>query len=77
MLSLDFDTVSPGHGPILTKDDVRPFRDNVEKVLDRVRQEIDAGATRDNIADRVDTSDLGWPLAPVRIQDVYDEMTAP
>ena len=76
LLELDFDTVIPGHGPVLTKDDVREFRNKIEIVLDRVRAQIDAGATRDNIASRVDTNDLGWPLAPVRIQDVYDELTA-
>ena len=75
LLELDFDTVIPGHGPILTKDDVRTFRNKLETVLDRVRGQIEAGATRDDIASRVDTNDLGWPLAPVRIQDVYDELT--
>ena len=76
LLELDFDTVIPGHGPILTKDDVRTFRNKLETVLDRVRGQIEDGATRDDIASRVDTNDLGWPLAPVRIQDVYDELTA-
>ena len=66
----------PGHGEILGKDDVRTFRAKLETVLDRVRAEIAAGATRDDIASRVDTSDLDWPLAPVRIQGVYDELTA-
>lgn len=76
VLSLDFDTVIPGHGEVLTRDEVRTFRDNIERVLERVKNEIQDGATRDDIADRVDTSDLGWPLAPVRIQDVYDELTS-
>ena len=76
LLALDFDTVIPGHGEILGKDDVRTFRAKLETVLDRVRAEIAAGATRDDIASRVDTSDLDWPLAPVRIQGVYDELTA-
>ena len=76
LLALDFDTVIPGHGEILGKDDVRTFRTKLETVLDRVRAEIAAGATRDDIASRVDTSDLDWPLAPVRIQGVYDELTA-
>ena len=75
LLALDFDTVIPGHGPILTKADVRTFRRNLQTVLDRVQGQIEAGATRDNIASRVDTDDLGWPLAPVRLQDVYDELT--
>ena len=76
LLALDFDTVIPGHGPILTKNEVRTFRRNLQTVLDRVQGQIEAGATRDNIASRVDTTDLGWPLAPVRLQDVYDELTA-
>ena len=76
LLALDFDTVIPGHGEILDKDDVRTFRAKLETVLDRVRAEIAAGATRDDIASRVDTADLDWPLAPVRIQGVYDELTA-
>jgi glyoxylase-like metal-dependent hydrolase (beta-lactamase superfamily II) len=75
VLGLDFDTVIPGHGPILGKDDVRTFRNNIETVLDRVGAEIRDGATRENIAARVDTSDLGWPLAPARFQDVFDELT--
>ena len=76
LLALDFGTVIPGHGPILTKDDVRTFRGKLETVIDRVRGEIAAGATRDDIASRVDTTDLDWPLAPVRIQNVFDELTA-
>jgi glyoxylase-like metal-dependent hydrolase (beta-lactamase superfamily II) len=75
LLALDFDTVIPGHGPVLSKDDVRTFRTKLETVLDRVRREIADGATRDNIASRVDTTDLDWPLAPIRIQGVFDELT--
>ena len=75
VLELDFDTVIPGHGPILTKNDVRTFRNNIETVLDRVSTAISNGATRDDIASRVDTNDLGWPLAPVRFQNVFDELT--
>jgi glyoxylase-like metal-dependent hydrolase (beta-lactamase superfamily II) len=76
LLALDFDTVIPGHGPILTKADIRAFRSKLETVIDRVRAEIAAGATRDDIASRVDTTDLDWPLAPVRFQNVFDELTA-
>jgi len=45
-------------------------------VIDRVRAAIAAGATREDIATRVDTSDLDWPLPPVRLQDAYDEIVA-
>ena len=75
LLALDFDTVIPGHGPLLTKDDVRIFRGKMEIVIDRVRTEIAAGATRDDIGSRVDTADLDWPLAPSRFRNVFDELT--
>ena len=75
VLGLDFDTVIPGHGPILSKAEVRTFRNNMETVIARVAAEIRGGATRETIAARVDTSDLGWPLAPVRFQNVFDELT--
>ncbi|MDA1094361.1 MAG: MBL fold metallo-hydrolase [Acidobacteria bacterium] len=77
VLGLDFDEVIPGHGPVLGREEVRTFRSNLETVIARVAAEVRNGATRDNIASRVDTSDLGWPLAPVRLQDVFDELTAP
>ena len=76
LLALDFDTVIPGHGPIMTKEDIRTFRAKLETVIDRVRAEIAAGTTRDDIASRIDTSDLDWPLAPVRIRDAFDELIA-
>lgn len=76
LLALDFDIVIPGHGPILGKADVRTFRAKLETVIDRVRGEIAEGATRGDIASRVDTGDLDWPLAPVRLQDLFDELTA-
>ena len=75
LLALDFDTVILGHGPLLTKDDVRIFRGKMEIVIDRVRTEIAAGATRDDIGSRVDTADLDWPLAPSRFRNVFDELT--
>ena len=76
LLALDFDTVIPGHGPVLTKADIRTFRGKLETVIDRVRAEIAAGATQDDIASRVDTDDLDWPLAAGRIRNVFDELTA-
>ena len=76
LLTLDFDTVIPGHGPVMTKADIRSFRSKLETVIARVNNAIAAGATRDDVASRVDTTDLDWPLAPVRIQNVFDELTA-
>jgi glyoxylase-like metal-dependent hydrolase (beta-lactamase superfamily II) len=76
LLALDFDTVIPGHGPVLTRADVRDFRRKLELVIERMQNEIRSGATREEIASRIDTSDLDWPLAAVRIREAYDELTA-
>ena len=76
ILTLDFDMVIPGHGSIMTRADIRTFRTKLETVINRVSEEIANGSTRADIASRVATSDLDWPLAPVRIQNVFDELTA-
>jgi len=75
LLALDFDTVIPGHGPLLTREDVRAFRAKLETVIERVRTGIAGGATRDDIVERVDASDLDWPLPATRLRDAYDELT--
>jgi cyclase len=76
LLTLDFDRVIPGHGPVLTRNDVRAFRSKLETVIQRLQNAIRAGATREDIASRVDTGDLDWPLAAVRLQDAFDELSA-
>ena len=76
MLELDFDTVIPGHGPILSKDEVRIFRDRMQTLQDRMRAAIEAGASRDDVPDRVRIADLDWPFRPAALQAFYDEVAA-
>ncbi len=76
VLELDFDTVIPGHGPILGRDEVRTFRDRMQTLADRMRAAIDAGVSRDDVPERVDTSDLDWPFRPAALQAFYDEVAA-
>ena len=75
VLELDFDTVIPGHGPILTKDEVHQFKRNFETMLTRARGLIGDGATRVSLFDRLQTDDLGWPFGRGRIESLYDELT--
>ena len=75
ILALDFDTVVPGHGPLLRKAEIRIFRDKFDQMISRIRTLINSGTSRDNITSDLDISDLNWPLAPDRIQAIYDELT--
>lgn len=75
ILALDFDTVIPGHGPLLRKAEIRIFRDKFEQMLSRIRALMNNGTSRDDIAAALDISDLNWPLAPDRIQSIYDELS--
>ena len=75
LLELDFDTVIPGHGPLLRKAEVRIFRDKFEQLVSRVSGLIADGVDRDEIAAQLNISDLNWPLAPDRVQAIYDEFS--
>ena len=75
MLELDFDTVIPGHGPILTKDDVRTFRNKFEQLTSRMSDLIGSGVSRDDIADQLDIDDLEWPLTATALQALFDELS--
>ena len=74
VLELDFDTVIPGHGPILSKEEVRIFRDRMQTLQDRMREAVEAGVGRDNVPGRIHTDDLEWPLSDRALQLFYDEV---
>ncbi len=74
LLALDFDTVIPGHGPILRKADIRVFRDKFEQLIASVQALIDAGVSRSDVVDRLDIGGLNWPLARARILAIHDEL---
>jgi len=75
VLSLDFDTVIPGHGPILRKTDIRIFRSKFDQLLTRIRSLIDNGVNRNVIAEELNIEDLNWPLSPAAIQAIFDELS--
>ncbi len=74
LLSLDFDTVIPGHGPLLRKVDVRIFQSKFDQLVARIQILIDGDVPRDEIVSTLDIDDLNWPLAPDRIEAIYDEL---
>ncbi len=76
ILALDFDTAIPGHGPILTREQVRQFRDRMQAMNDRVAAHIKGGGTKGDLERRVKLDDLGWPTAPVGLDGLFDELSA-
>jgi cyclase len=67
-LTLDFDTVIPGHGPISTKEDVVRFRADLETMRSRLRGLVREGKSKADVLKVLET-DYGWrstgcPLTP-------------
>jgi glyoxylase-like metal-dependent hydrolase (beta-lactamase superfamily II) len=67
-LSLDFDTVIPGHGPVATKADVLAFRNGVAAMQTRLRDLVRGGVSREDLAKTIEM-EYGWratgcPLTP-------------
>ena len=82
VLALDFDTAIPGHGALMTKSDVRAFRDQFQSVRRRMSQLIQSGMSKDAASDRLRTDELSWTMQPDglfmrrSIPGFYDEITA-
>src|SRR5947207_2706552 len=59
MAQLDFDTVIPGHGNVTNKAGLKTYRDNVEKLRNRVTGLIREGKKQDDIA-KVMQTEYNW-----------------
>ena len=59
MAQLDFDTVIPGHGNVTNKSGLKTYRDNVEKLRNRVTGLIREGKKQDEIA-KVMQAEYNW-----------------
>jgi cyclase len=66
LLQLDFDTMVPGHGKIMTRDDVRAYRARFQAMNDRMRELIRKGVKEDDLRTldqaraQLRLADLGW-----------------
>lgn len=57
----DFDTVIPGHGPISNHAALAAYRQNFEKMRNRVTGMVRAGKSRDEVGQML-TAEFGWQL---------------
>ena len=76
VLQLDFDTAIPGHGPVLSKDDVRAFRQKLMTLRQRASDLITSGVRKTDFVAKLKTDDLSWPFPKDRIEPLYDELAA-
>ena len=70
---LDFDAAIPGYGPVLTKDNVRTFRQNMVTLRQRMTDVVKAGAKKEELSKRLKIDDLGWPFPPEPLNELWDE----
>jgi cyclase len=85
LLKLDFDTVIPGHGPILTKQYAREYVKKFEMMNERMIKLVKDGVPkdRDRLVAGLKLDDLGWAhtdstdtFIENSINGYYDEMAA-
>jgi cyclase len=88
LLKVDFDTMIPGHGRVMTKDDARAYRVRFQTMNDRLRALIRSGVTKEQLATldqaraRLKLADLGWDNSVSTttwfggMSRYYDEMAA-
>jgi hypothetical protein len=79
ILSLDFDTVIPGHGPVGKKADLIKWKGDFETVRGRMRELARQGKSKEEAASLLKVDDLpGWRLAGLfqkSLPGLYDEVS--
>ena len=82
VLKLDFDTVIPGHGKLLTKERIRSDRDKLVQMNARMAALARANVPIDQVFDRLKLADLGWDKTVSTVafkgglKGYYEEMKA-
>jgi cyclase len=88
LLTIDFDTMIPGHGRLMTKNEARAYRDRFKTMNDRMRELIRKGVTKDQLKTldqaraQLRLADLGWDNSVSTttwfgsVPQYYDEIAA-
>jgi len=76
---LDFDTVIPGHGHIMTKAEFENYRSRISTLLQRMTQLVKQGTKKADFKSKIKMDDLGWDIATAtnftsRLDNIYDEI---
>ncbi len=82
VLQIDFDTMIPGHGRVMTKDDARAYRVRFQAMNDRAREVIRKGVSKDRFVADLRLQDFGWEKSVSTsafmrsVDQYYDEIAA-
>jgi len=80
LLRMDFDTMIPGHGRVMKKDDVRAYRARFAEMNRRMRELARKKVPKDQVQAQLKLDDLGWGNSvstsawATSIGRYYDEM---
>jgi cyclase len=77
ILTLDFDTVIPGHGPVMKREDLQAFRTKMQTVCNRMSELKRNGTSKQDAVKTLKLDDLGWKTAGAfdrSIPGLYDEV---
>jgi len=82
ILSLDFDTAIPGHGAVMSRDDVVAFRNQMEAVRERMTKLVTSGMQKSEASEGIRSETLSWTMEADglfmqrSIPGFYDEIAA-
>jgi glyoxylase-like metal-dependent hydrolase (beta-lactamase superfamily II) len=80
-LKLDFDTLIPGHGNVMTKADVQAYKTKWDNLVSRAEEQVKKGTPKDKLLASIKTDDIGWNItgpqwnAPARLDPFYEELS--
>jgi len=63
VLKLDFDTLIPGHGDVMTKAQVVEYKKKWDTFVSRAQAEVKKGTPKDQLLAAIKVDDLGWNTA--------------
>ena len=66
-MTLDFDTVIPGHGPVTSKPGLLAYRNNIEKLRNRAADLIREGKSQEDVG-KVMIAEFGWAPHGMQMQ---------
>lgn len=78
VLKLDFDTVIPGHGPIMKRADLEKWVATFEAVRSRISEQKRGGKSKEALLQTLKIEDLGWTPSQMwtgrSLPGLYDEL---